>query len=78
MNLSYLNKNREEEEFVLHGFNLVVLALVLCVFVTTKLVSGWFLTLLWCYELFSLLVCPLPTHLPQGAFKQSMWNMGGW
>lgn len=41
MNLSYLNKNREEEEFILHGLNVVVLALVLCIFVTTKLVSGW-------------------------------------
>lgn len=41
MNLSYLNKGREEEYFIPHGFNLVVLALDLCIFVTTKLVSGW-------------------------------------
>lgn len=52
MNLSYLIKNREEKQFILHGFNLVVLTLVLCIFLTIKLVSGGFLTLLRSYEQF--------------------------
>lgn len=36
-----LNENREEEEFILHYFNVVVLVLVLFIFVITKLVSVW-------------------------------------
>lgn len=38
MNLSYLNKNSEDKQFIFHDFSF--LALVLCICLTTKLVSG--------------------------------------
>lgn len=52
VNLFYLNKNREEKQFIHHGFDLVVLTLDLCILLTTKLVSRGFLTLLRSCEQF--------------------------
>lgn len=80
--ISYLNKNREEEKFILRGFNLVVLALFLIHFFHYKAgvwVVGEFLTLLWCYKKFSLLVCPFLTGLPwKEPSNKACGNAGGW